>query len=326
MGKKIKLSICIVAFLAAFGIGGFIWLGSLFTPFSYVALNEIRWDQPPGLVAIKDMERDGHADGTLFVRLKDGKEQFAYEGWEVLFSDYGSAFAFQKEFIPPADTAHVLYYIEDGERVTKLTIENSGGYIKDIQENPGRTYVFVEFVVNESSSFCMLERVASSALNANERKCLQLEVPHASQGIWNPRAERELVVATQSNRIFTVDPWEKRPRQIYADGDTKPVYDKLRALFDKKSSDPASYEGPPAKKFVLLPFVTVILDKKIRLLPSLNDTKLAWIDDSHLLAKKEHSLEIIEYKTGSVAGLLYEQSMYNKPVLIHTQGNDIELY
>lgn len=325
MTKKKSSILYVFALLVTVTAVAVFALADKYTSFSPVSLNEIHWDQPPGLIAIKGIEREGHDDGTLFIRLKDGKEQFVYEGWDVKFSDYGSAFAFQKEFIPSTDTPHVLYYLQDGEFVTKLTIENSGGYIKDAEENPGRTYVFVELVKNNTSTFCILERVPSSGTVVGDQQCLELGISDVDSGLWNPGHERELVVKTKSNRIFTLDPWEKRPRQIYATGDSKKSYDAFIELFTKKTTDPSFYYGAQPKRFIQLPIATLVQDTTWSILPPMTDAKLAWVDDGHIVAKRSDSLEIIEYKTGRVAGLLYQSHMKDKPTLIHTQGNDIEL-
>jgi len=325
--KKKNLSLSVGAIIVLAATITAIGFASQYTPFKFVPLDEMQWDQPPGLVAVKSVEREGQKNGTLFIRLKDGKEQFVYEGWDVKFSDYGSAFAFQKEYAPPADSPYVLYYIEDGRNITKLTIENSGGYIKDMQENPLRTYLFAEIVKKNASTFCILERVASNSSANKDQKCLELGISDVDRGLWDPNHERELVVKTTSDRIFTLDPWEKRPRQIYAEGDTKQTYEALLQLFQEKTGDASSYYGSSSKKrFFQLPFASIIIeDRKWTLLPLTTETKLSWIDDEHLLAKRGDSLDIIEYKTRRIAELLNEKDIHTKPVLIHVQGNDIEL-
>lgn len=63
----------------------------------------------------------------------------------------------------------------------------------------------------------------------------------------------------------------------------------------------------------------------LTLLPLSADTKLSWVDDGHLLAKGNDSLDIIEYKTGRTANLFNEKETHAKAVLIHIQRNDIEL-
>ncbi|MBI4250225.1 hypothetical protein HY622_01405 [Candidatus Uhrbacteria bacterium] len=325
--KKKNLSISIGAIIVLTVAIAVLEFALRYVPLKFVPLDEMQWARPPGLVAVKGVEREGQKNGTLFIRLKDGKEQFVYEGWDVTFSDYGSAFAFQKKYIPPANSPYVLYYIEDGRNVTKLTIENSGGYIKDMQENPLRTYLFAEIVKNNASTFCILERVPSNSSADKDQKCLELGISDVERGLWNPNHERELVVKTTSRRIFTLDPWEKRPRQIYAEGDTKQAYEVLLQLFQEKPSDISSYYDSSSKKqFFQLPFATIIMEGRgLTLLPLSADTKLSWVDDGHLLAKGNDSLDIIEYKTGRTANLFNEKETHAKAVLIHIQRNDIEL-
>lgn len=259
------------------------------------SFTDLRWDQPPGLIALSPSQKEGKT-GLLFIRLRDGKEQFLAGNWKTSFTPYGNAFVYG---YPPSTTnenKQQLYYIESGEKISHIDIKNKPGDINAIQENHKTSYLFIEFTNDTSTSFCIIERFGSG-----DTDCKQLDITKISQGVWNPAKERELVIKTSAHELYTFDPWEKRPIKINSSDSN---YRALTMLFEntKARSSPKQ-----VLQFVLLNILVIKEGSLIQLFQIPFGAHTAWIGDTdHVIFKTNTASGILERSTKKYVPLFYD--------------------
>lgn len=259
------------------------------------SFTDLHWSKTPGLIVLSPSQRDGKT-GLLFIRLRDGKEQFLAGNWKADFTPYGNVFVYG---YPPSDmdeNKQQLYYIESGEKISHIDIKNSPGAISAVQENPKASYLFIEFTNDTSTSFCIIERYGPQ-----DTDCKQLDVTQVSQGKWNPTKERELVIKTSTHELYTFDPWEKRPIKINSSDSN---YQTLTALFE---------QGKPqlsVKQTMQFAFLNILAIKEGPLLQLFRipfGAQTAWIiDTDHILFKAHNAIGVIERSTKKFVPLFYD--------------------
>lgn len=260
-----------------------------------VTYADLHWDNAPGLIALSPSQKNGET-GLLFIRLRDGKEQFLAGNWKMDFTSYGNTFIYGYPPTFSKENKQQLYYIESGEKISRVDIVNQPGEIKTIQENPQTSYLFIEFSDDKNSSFCIVERYGSG-----DTSCKQLDVTKISRGVWNPKKERELVIKTSASELYTFDPWEKRPIKI-SSSDSQ--FGALSALFESAKPQPVLQN---ILQFTFLNVLIVKEGSKFQFFRVPFNAKTAWlIDTDHILFKEKNASGILERSTKKYVPLFYD--------------------
>lgn len=320
MGKKISNIIPIFIIPLAF----FYFLIDLLPSieqFQEVDLAGLRWDIEPNMIALQDMERENNR-GLLFIRLKDGKEQFIAGNWQADFSDSGNVYAFGE--FPDGyfdQTGQQIYAVIDGRKVIDINLDNlADKKIVSIQENPAGTYLFIEASSDSSTIYCLTEGVGGG-----RRECQQLSIlTSVSQGLWNPNQPRELVIKTKDGAIVVHDPWEKDPHLV-SPVEEPERYIELASLFDRPMPK-ANKINAKDEEFRYWQFLNLMMIKDAdswRFFKTPFGARLAWlIDGQHLLLKEADGLGVIEYGTDKIAPVLRE-NISDKKVELRNQSFDL---
>lgn len=310
MLPRLKFRRLIAAGLIA-SLAFLIILPRLIFPFHTVTLQDLKWSKAPALIAIHNIQREGKK-GLLFLRLKDGKEQFIIGHWQVDYSDIGNAFVYGEPIIgEPDKPGQQIYVIENASQLFHLQLLNAKNPIVSIQENPAQTYLFIETRGENQSAYCIIEKLSSKP-----QSCAQLNVQNTiTQGIWNPKKERELVLKTNNGEIYVRDAWEAKIKHI--EEQTEPeLYKELTALFNHhyKEHTITASEGPHS--FIrFMNFILVKHEKGWRLQRVPLGSKIDWlVDDNHLLVKTRDQISILEFQTGNLAPLLKEPGVGEKMI------------
>ena len=255
---------------------------------AHVSYTDLHWEQPPGLIALNPVKKNNER-GLLFLRLRDGEEQFLAGEWKTNFTPYGNVFVYGYAPNSATEKKQILYYIESGERISRITIKNQPGEIVAVQENPKTSYLFIEFTNNKRTSFCLVERYGSTG-NTN---CKQLDVSTIARGAWNPNAERELVIKIAGDEIYTFDPWEKRPVKISS---KNPHYSELKNVFTRQPNADSSHQGIFQHSFSTI--LAVKEKSTIRFFRIPKSAQTTWLTDkNHILLKTKNEAGILELST-----------------------------
>lgn len=293
----------------------------IFDPFLFwekTELASITWEQPPNVILIPNGERESNG-GILFIRLRDGKEQFIAGTWNVSFSDYGNVIVYgsstNKDEQAPLQT---IYYIQDGENIFPLSTKQLPKNITEIRENRRTTYLAIEALADQrdASRVCLLER-----LSERLERCFD-----DSRGVkarWNNTRDQELILK-MGDDLYRYDPWERAQTKVLPE-ENRENYEALLALFDASKTNNAfpwfrqeaqrtTLSAPPL--FLLFSGTKKTpLTKKIHLfyIPPL--ARLQWITDTnHLLIKHGGGLGVIELSTRRYAPILTGGGIKQNPV------------
>lgn len=286
-------------------------LPPLIFPFHAINLQDLKWTKASALLAVYDIQRDGKP-GLLFLRLKDGKEQFIIGNWQVDYSDIGNAFVYGEPIIgEPDKVGQQIYVIENAAQLFHLQLLKAKNPIVSIQENPAQTYLAIETRSDHSSAYCIIEKISNKP-----QSCAQLNVQGTiTQGRWNPKKERELVLKTETEEIYVRDAWDIKVKHIEASTDPA-LYQELTALFNPvdKEHTLIAFEGTYSFKR-WLNFILIRHEKGWQLQRIPIFSKIDWLVDSrHLLVKTRNQLAILELTTGNLAPLLQEPGLGEKMI------------
>lgn len=263
---------------------------ALFINMQTVPLSELRWEKDPSVLAFAPVTKNDK-QGTLVVRLLDGKEHF-FEGGARVFHLSENSLVLVPRDIPADYQGEVpLYYIEHGRKIFPLKFAYHFGNIINITENIDRTYLAIETVGRKSTQFCVIERVSEK----KQPPCQQIGVSRSLQSLWNPGRDHEFLIKTSEKEIIAFDPWEKGPKRVRADWGEKERYPELETIIaTQKKYQSAGTESSLYQFFSLVLHVTPT-ERRILLVPPfaqiypLSDTK-------HILVQQGARLSVMEYE------------------------------
>lgn len=306
-------------FVIILGLLGIGFLALFFFPLPTRSLDKLVWKASSYLIAIPHADREGK-EGTLFLRVKDGKEQFMSGQWSVFYASNDSVYLYGSFSIDEAvsSTGLHLYNIYGGDKIYDIPLEHVSGSIVSTQENGIGTYVLLGSTSGTRTQYCLMTHLESKV-----PLCPTIGLPDVKNALWNPEKEHELVLQTASGTLFTVDPWEKEegsPRAVTSDTDPKRL-EQLSALFQVPAVDPRVSPGSDKKTlhtFLNLALVTDAHGWTLHWLPPGAD--VAWyFDADHFLVKESNRISLYDLKSRMFSTLLEEKGVGKKSLLFHNE-------
>lgn len=298
-----------IAGFLCFTIIGLIVSGFLFGETKSTNYSDLRWDKAPGVFAISPIEREGYS-GVLLVRLKDGLEQFIPGTWETSFSDQGNVYVFgsyPEDY--PIEPKNKLYKIFQGDTIFDISLVNTDGVIRSVQENTLGTYVLIKIEKNQTTYFCIAEQV-----NQDSVECDELNLFGGGAAVWDPQKEHEVVVWNAAGEILTYDPWNPGLNQV-KEGDEPEQYAYFVNLFNGEISNglpkPKLYHG-------LLWMMGNVFEQPFLYNIPLWSTAQFIADQKHALVVSQKLIQIIELDTGKAIPVLKGSNFQEKQMGFRT--------
>lgn len=308
ISRKVKLVVSGVGIVSLYILG--MWLAAP----QQASYSELNWDQAPSVLVISPVDRDGYS-GTLFVRLKDGLEQFIPGTWETNFSAQGNVYvfgAYPEEY--PIEPKKKLYEIFQGESILDIDLTHTDGDIRSVQENTLGTYLLVKIEKNQTTYFCIAERVTQDT-----SECDELNLFGGGEAVWDPLKEHEVVVRNAAGEILTYDPWNPGLSPVTAE-EAPDQYAYLLGLFTEPEGVASS-----TSVFHLLHW-TVGMRNNIPFFyssPLFSGVKLL-NDAEHALVVGRSSIDILELDTGKIISVYTDPDVQSKQVKFSSVSGQVE--
>lgn len=271
-------------------------------PIALVDLAAIRWETVPNTVSLFPAQREGR-EGILFIRLKDGKEQFIAGNWKAHSAPSGSVYTFG-EFPQgySSSTGQQLYAIKLSNVIQKIDLGGVTGTIVSVDENPRGTYLLMSMLKDGEQSFCVIEQGDASSVTG----CQRLSIDHLVQGVWHPTKDHELLLRDAQGVEYVFDPWEDektRIRRIDPDSNPKEYLD-IQNIFQGDSHGSA-FQDRPLQSFLNLLMVSSGATRSYYHVPLFS--RVMWLRDGHhLLVKRGQALFVMDLSARSTALVLDE--------------------
>lgn len=265
----------------------------LFLPIHASSLSNIQWKNSPPLLVFQNVGRLDRT-GMLFVRPNDSRELFFAGEWQAEKSN--NAFYAFGEFPPDYNEAkgQQLYFVSsDTVHQIKLSLD-PGQKITSVRENPKSTYFFIEITKDNKSYYCIAKRVFPSDLS-----CKTLTLNKRTQARWNPDKERELVILTEDNVLFT---YENELKRVHLN-ENKEQYQQLSALFLPVSVA----EYGKFWRFFNIMAMQKADNYTLYRIPFFIKNIFWFVDDNHLLLVASNSVRVFELSTRKYAPIITEE-------------------
>lgn len=293
--------------LILFGI--FFWFYKM-SAFKRAPIDHLAWGEPPGMIALAGARREGRS-GILFVKLRDGKEQFIAGDWNASFTDQGNIIAFGSFPMNYSEQiGQQIYYIGYGSRINDIQLNTIQGKIFGVTENRKATYLLVQARLAQSTFFCVAERVVK-----NQTPCVPVGGEN-SIAAWNPDHDREIVIKNPDGSLFLFDPWENE--LISFDSEKDPEQTKSLTALLAQQEDPFVIQTDHGEKRMRqIGNIVIIRGGK----------SVSWVrvpfgatarfirDDNHLLVKEDHQLSVVERSSKKVSVILKDRDIAEKDVI-----------
>lgn len=307
MKKFVLISLALAAAVA----GGFLAFRFYLSPKS-LSLEQLKWENAPPIVAFNDVKRTD-LSGLLFLRLKDGKEQFIAGGWHAFFrspSDVLSLGEFPLGY--SSSTGQYLYILDGGERLYGVSLDRFKERVSSVRLNQNNAYLLFKTQNDGTIGFCVAEWQ-----KIVHPDCKPIRVSEMRKAMWDPASDHTAVVQTATGTLYRADPWNngmEHPQMIDPDKEAVQIAT-LNKLFSEpvKSDSDGTAILKPQIVWRFLDFVVIREHKTWSVLRPPQGSSLAWLDDGeHLLVTQADRLSVYEIKTRSIATLISDKDIGTK--------------
>lgn len=299
--------------IPAIVIGGVCWR---FSRTETAKLSDLRWAKnAPTFVIEKEAAKKAYT-GPLFIRLRDGKDQFIAGNWDLSFDEsnifaYGNfakststADATSTSIFSPTTGPYVLRIDEDAIAILEQKKLN-GKALSGINSLNG-SYIGLT-IDSKDHPFCVIETTADQ----KDRPCIDVPVDQTDEVAWNPMVDHEIVTRSATGSIATIDLWDGSAmhKNVLTRVDNQKKYDTLTHAFPAKQDEQTKIQRAMG--------VTAIRNEKgwhfFRLPSDARVTMLS--DENHLLIQEKNDLQILEISTKKIAPLYHEDGIGQKEIL-----------
>lgn len=297
--RKTKGLFFIIVVFGLYGAG--LWFGRP----AEADYSNLNWDRIPSVIAISPVEQNEYS-GVLFIRLQDGVEQFIPGTWETSFSEQGNVYVFgsyPEEY--PIEEKKKLYEIFQGESILDIDLQNTEGDILAVEENQQGTYLLVKIKKNQTTYFCIAERMGQVA-----SECDELNLFGEGNATWDPQQEHQVVVQNSAGEILTYDPWNPGLMPVTAE-EAPEQYAYLESVLTGQA--PEMTNTP--KLFHVLQWIVGVANQKpfVYRVPVGSSAKLI-TDQTHAVVVGKKTIRVIELDTGKAVQVYTHQKMQEKVI------------
>ena len=289
-----KIIIFILSLLLLLGISTF-----FLTKVQNIEYEEIIWDSAPKKIAITDVTRE-EKEGTLVVRLIDGKEQFFFGSWNASFGRSDNVFIFGSEegnTDEEKNEDQAIYHIGTDDRIKQIRVKKELGEIQNVVQDETLSYLIIEFFNKNTSGICVTPYDDSENI-----KCSKIIIYGDIESKWNPENTHEALFQNTSDEsqkvYYSIDMWEEDSFRTHDSESER--YSEIANYFNEKRENDLDEK---IYTFLNLAFIKNKNGYSIQQVPK-NSSVDFFTDSNHLIIKTNNEVLVQEVSTKKRA-LLY---------------------